>query len=161
MCLFGVFFSVRFFRYVIWFTGYKAIPTTNTREVTCHGLTLENEALNFCLREEDMVTKWWAILKNTVTYRKASCFSLLFLLKIHTSVFATVSPWIAIKRSMVRNDNSLQSLSLLKHQEFLFAFTPKKTLQCPEESREGRKMNTGVERSAIGKQRKLFPLKMC
>lgn len=122
--MFGVFFSIRFFRYVIWFTGYKAIPTTNTREVTCHGLILENEALNFCLREEDMVTKWWAILKNTVTYRKASCFSLLFLLKIHTSVFATVSPWIAIKRSMVRNDNSLQSLSLLKHQEFLFAFIP-------------------------------------
>jgi len=57
----------------------------------------------------------------------------------------------------VRTGNSLQYLNLLKHQEFLFAFVLQETLQCPEGSRKGRKMNIGMERSAIGEQRKLFP----
>lgn len=45
------------------------IPATNTIEVTCHRLILKDELLKFCLREEDMVTKWWAVLK-TLWHRK-------------------------------------------------------------------------------------------
>ena len=118
---------------------------------------------SFGLREEDMVTKWWAIFKTLwhIEETSASCFSLLFLLNIHTSVFATVSPWTAIVRGIVRNGNSLQYLNLLKHQEFLFAFVPQgnTTVSWGIKSREEDEYRSGEVSNM--REEKVVPFKKC